>query len=724
VTELPSSFAGGGWDNRFTVAGFSGIDGLGPTVRQLVGDGDGNLFAVGYFQWLGREKAPGIARRDAAGAWHAWASSFPTTPPAGGFSAMAVQGQRIALATYPDFMATNREIWVDDGNGLTVVGHVQGPVRRMAWFNGQLWIVGTFSATADVPSSQIAVWNGTSWASPPGGGVGDQDFAYELLVDGPTLYVGGHISTIGGVATKNVAAFDGTQWTPYDLPDVTVYALSLDAAGALVAGGFEAQAYGGAYRREGASWQPLGSGVGLGDPSLSGVVSSMAAYGGELYATGCFSALEGSGERVAGLARFDGNAWVPVAGALAGEQPLSPWLSFGVCGNDGQLSIYDVDHQFLTVHAGRLFLAGLFGGVGGAVSSGVASFDGNTWGHEGAENGAGISGYISGVSADASTCSVHAIGDMTHAGGQPVHSGLLRSTAEGWIEEGGPRPEGRSCDRVAAGNGKIFAACTRQADGVAEIYSVSDSSWTLLEALPPSYFVKRIKLDPTQRLWVVGSAVGSSSGGPDGALIGFVRRYQNGDVTIVAENFDAAVNDIAFAPATSEPVVGGGFSHAGSTALGHVARWTAGGWQPVGGSLPDEVTALAFDGTSLIAAMFINQGQSAPGIRESIDGGPWQDTSGDLSAIVGEVRELAAHSGTLIAVGALAVPLSPGQVALEDRGVYVRTDGHWRSLAGGVGSQWVSSVAILDHDLWLAGQGIATAGSPPISSVGAARFTW
>ena len=106
-------------------------------------------------------------------------------------------------------------------------------------------------------------------------------------------------------------------------------------------------------------WQP-GFDVSDLDQSVSALVVFDDGSGPELYAGGFF--LMANGERVNGIARWDGSGWHPV-----GE-------GFGV---SDYLDIARV--KALAVFNGELYAGGFIDSVGGAPVNGIARWDGSTW---------------------------------------------------------------------------------------------------------------------------------------------------------------------------------------------------------------------------------------------------------------------------------------------------------------------------------------------------------
>ncbi|HLU67843.1 MAG TPA: hypothetical protein VKZ63_16275, partial [Kofleriaceae bacterium] len=367
-TQLAAaSLEGGAWDTRFSVAGFTGHDGIAPNVHDFAIDTDGSLIAAGTFQYFGGERVPPLMRlRD--GAWEPARTSWELPPPPAGFGAVAVSDDGVlALATADDFGERNGEIWIDDGSGLRSIGAFDGQVRTLAWYGGRLWVAGTF-AMEDATIIGLAAWDGTGWSAAPGGPI--DGFAFELLRDGDELLVGGEFTTVGGVEAAAVAAYDGAAWRALDLPGARVYALVRGEDGELYAGGALGAlepGTGGIARWDGSAWQPVGGGLAM--YGWPGVVTDLVALDGSVHATGCFNSAGGAPDSeqatpaIGSLARWDGATWHSYPGDDAPVR--APWFHPFVCGDEGPTAIFDVAMQRLAVSGDRLLVGGALPGAGG-----------------------------------------------------------------------------------------------------------------------------------------------------------------------------------------------------------------------------------------------------------------------------------------------------------------------------------------------------------------------
>ena len=232
---------------------------------------------------------------------------------------------------------------------------LDGNVQAMAVFDDglgggpALYVVGNFSTADGVTVNHIARWNGTSW-SDLGGGITGTVNALAVHDDGlgggPALYAGGHITFAGGTPVKNIAKWDGIQWSALGAGiDGSVLALTsyddgtgggprLYAGSTGGTGEIPFQPTPSIARWDGLAWTGLGSGV-IGPTSpTSGHVSALlgvdasVAGGPGLFAGGNFVAA--SGVTSTNIARWacpdQPPGWFNLQAALAGSNGYKPEL--------------------------------------------------------------------------------------------------------------------------------------------------------------------------------------------------------------------------------------------------------------------------------------------------------------------------------------------------------------------------------------------------------------
>ncbi|MEM7582377.1 MAG: hypothetical protein AAF560_03275, partial [Acidobacteriota bacterium] len=245
-----------------------------------------------------------------------------------------------------------------------------GPVFALATFDDgggeALYAGGDFLSIGGVLTSSVAKWDGTSWSAVGaglGGGVDGIVWALEVFDDGggPALYAGGFFSTAGGVPASSIAKWDGTSWTALGLGiDEDVYAMEV-FGGELIVGGFFATAGGSSADNiaswDGTAWSPVGAGT-------DGDVEELAVFddggGDDLYATGFFSFAGIS--PAFGIARWSGVSWSA--------------LDFGLDAPGLGLTVFDDGGGDDLYVGGLFFFVGPFPGV---AAGAVARWDGTAW---------------------------------------------------------------------------------------------------------------------------------------------------------------------------------------------------------------------------------------------------------------------------------------------------------------------------------------------------------
>ncbi len=211
------------WDGTTWSALGSGMDG---EVRALTAFDDGSgeaLYAGGFFMTAGGVAANRVAKWNGT-SWSALGSGMNNSVLAltvfddGGAEALYAGG----VFTTAGGVAANRVAkW--DGTSWSALGSgMSGNVLALAVFDDgsaqALYAGGLFTTAGGVAAGRIGRWNGTSWSALGSGvssGVNPSVNALTVFGDGSgeALYVGGFFTTAGGVATSNVAKWDGTSWS-------------------------------------------------------------------------------------------------------------------------------------------------------------------------------------------------------------------------------------------------------------------------------------------------------------------------------------------------------------------------------------------------------------------------------------------------------------------------------------------------------------------------------
>jgi hypothetical protein len=306
---------------------------------------DGQLVAGGWFDLAGGAPAHCVAAWD-GDAWDPLGSG----PGNDGVSAMTVYGGQLATGSYID---SQNPIPIFLWNGVSwspVPGMNYKNICALTVYDDQLIAGGMIYGA--IACKGVAAWNGNSWSALGTGLAGGYySFAqvYALAEYDGKLIAAGNFATAGGVPADNIAAWDGSSWSPLgsgvsDGSNTgTITALAV-FDGKLIAGGYFTTAGGSPVNSiatwDGNTWSPLGQGVG------NGTVLALTVHNGELVAGGGFTSA--GSIPASNIAAWNGSAW----------------SAFGE-GMDGGVTA-------LTVFNGQLIAGGMFTTAGGYPASCIA----------------------------------------------------------------------------------------------------------------------------------------------------------------------------------------------------------------------------------------------------------------------------------------------------------------------------------------------------------------
>ena len=369
---LPSHATAESWDPAFGVPGMDG-----ETVHALVAY-DGGLVACGDFTTAGGVPCNRIAFWDGV----VW------SPLGEGLNNLGIDLAVIGSDLYVGGLFTSAgnvpgtaylarwdgTSWHDVGGGMN--SYVFG----LGVFEGQLVAGGGFVLAGSTPASRVATWDGATWQALGNGftaGVPVPSvWCFEVFND--ELIAGGRFTQSGGTTLGNVARWDGASWQPLgsgvnqpggvtSVYDMTVYGSDLVVGGVFqVAGGITAAHLAG---WDGAAWHAMTPGGFEG--AITDGVTAVGIYRGDLVVGGGFSGLVGVLDS-AHLARFDGSEWSGLGGGANG----------GV--------------EYFLASGEDLFVTGLFTQVGALPANHVALWRGYTTWHvaiDGDDSASGIEAF-------------------------------------------------------------------------------------------------------------------------------------------------------------------------------------------------------------------------------------------------------------------------------------------------------------------------------------------
>ncbi|WP_165768421.1 T9SS type A sorting domain-containing protein [Hymenobacter amundsenii] len=206
-------------------------------------------------------------------------------------------------------------------------------VYALAVRGSDMYVGGRFTQAGGVASNNIAKWDGENWSSlgtGPANGIHGVPYeeVHALAVRGSDMYVGGQFTQAGGVAANNIAKWDGTGWSslgtgPAGRVIDAVHAVAISGA-ALYVGGRFTQIGGvvanNAAEWDGTSWSSLGMGVANG---TNETINCLAFRGTDMYVGGLFTL---AGGKAATRLAYYGTA-VPLAVTSGRSPAVAPMLS-------------------------------------------------------------------------------------------------------------------------------------------------------------------------------------------------------------------------------------------------------------------------------------------------------------------------------------------------------------------------------------------------------------
>ncbi len=448
------------WDGSAWNALGAGVgwDGNEP-AQALASDGAGNLYVGGQFSWAGGTNANRIARWDGS-AWHTLGSGIGYDPSGDDVYALAVDTSGTVFAGGTFTVAGDRGAnyiarW-SGGAWSTLGPGMNGTVYALADGGaGTLYAGGEFTTAGSVVANRVARWTGSAWTNL---GAGMDNTVKTLLVDGGNghLYAGGVFTNIGSLAAYHVAKWDGAAWAALGSGirgDHSYYvsALALGAGGALYAGGYFTNAGGNTASNiaawNGTAWSPLGAGIGGVIPQ-SYVHALAVDTGGTLYVGGQFWMAGGTSAK--NIARWDGSSWsnmtnglgsggggeavyalafdsagtLYAGGSFDGGPSLfakwdgTNWIDLGFSGMNGGYI-----HALAADGAGAVYVGGSFTQANWSTANRIAKWDGAAWSTLGSGMGKRVEdypaygSYIYALVLDGAG-TLYAGGDFAEAGGK------------------------------------------------------------------------------------------------------------------------------------------------------------------------------------------------------------------------------------------------------------------------------------------------------------------
>lgn len=678
----------------------------------------GSFDARGYTMCTAPNGRPAFRPAAARGVGDAnWSGAFSLNGTDGVVTAIVVDnGSNMymggSFTTVCGVAASNIAKW--DGTTWAALG--EGSNGRVAALavdgSGNVYMGGFFTTAGGIAASNIAKWNGTRWSALGTGIDGDaitRKSVLALAVDGNgNLYAAGRFTTAGGVAVNNIAKWNGTVWNALGAGIgffnvyITVWALVVDGSGNLYAGGGFNTAgsvpASSIAKWNGATWSPLGAGI-------SGNVYALAIDGmGSVYAGGSF--VTAGGVVANNIAKWNGSSWAPLGTGTNGVSTFS--RSVFALTIDG---------------SGMVYVGGSINMAGGVAVNNIARWNGTAW----STLGTGINGNHTTSSTVtalvAKNTTIFAGGSFGTAGGTVANSIAQWNTGTiSWARVGtAPGPAQGINGSVFAvavdSNGAVYVGGNfTTAGGIAanSIAKWNGTTWSALGtgildtniygvATSEDTFVDLLAIDNLDNVYAGGSFTTAG-----GVLANGIAKW---DGTTWSALGAGARGLSALAIDSNNNVYVGGFFFLGTSGGGGVAKWNGTTMTMLGTHFDANINALAIDGNGNVYAggRFSTAGGVAANHVAKWNGTAWAPLG---SGINGEVLSLALDGSGSVYVGGSFT--TAGGLAANNIAKWNGTT--WTPLGAGTNSYGVYALAVQGNVLFVGG-GFTTAGGVAANNV-------
>jgi hypothetical protein len=570
-----------------------------------------DIYLAGLFSRAGGLSSPGLAK------WNG--SDWSSVGFAGQALALASDGTNLYVGgsftnaggvlntNIARFDGTN---WYALGSGLgSYVSGVQG-VSILELHNGLLYAGGTFTNSGSTAVSNVAVWNGSTWASLGAGSAnGVNNSVSALAFQNDDLYVGGNFTAAGGASAFNVAKWSSGSWSALGVgPKGGVGCIGFLGSDIYVGGGFtnvNGVSAHGLAKWDGFSWTSFPATDGVFQYPFNDVPNRMVVKDGFLYIGGNFNE---AGDVIANhVVRYDGSNFYPL-----GTAPANGFANPGIT----VTGIGQADDG--------IYVGGLFAAAGKTFANRIARWDGTNWNDVGGGTIGGNSG-ANRVIAIAGQGSDLYIGGNFYGVGSLTASNVAHWDGANWSSMGVGFDS--TVGSLAASGSSVYAggSFTNANNGfdviaVNHIAMWDGSSWNPLGlGIMGSGTVNAIAVDSMGNVYAGGTF--TSIGG---VTANRVAMWNGSSWASLGSGSTNGLNNAVFAIAVngSDVYVGGSFTTAGVTTVNGIAHWDGTNWLSLGSGVTNagssaNVRALAFggDGKLYCCGRFTNiSGVNAGGI--------------------------------------------------------------------------------------------------------------
>ncbi len=212
----------------------------------------------------------------------------------------------------------NAQSWAEADTGLPVFYWT----GQMDEFNGELYVIS--GSPWGVFPYYIAKWNGSFWSTIPSVILPNSSATTNTFLNNVGSYNGylvavGRFDSIENVPSHNIALWDGIGWSAvdttrfmddYDTGISGQILTAIEYQGELYVGGAFYWPYEGFAKWDGTQWLPVGTNSNYGE--LIGQVHELKVIDGKLYVFGAYLAFTNASPNITAIAVWDGNNWVSV----------------------------------------------------------------------------------------------------------------------------------------------------------------------------------------------------------------------------------------------------------------------------------------------------------------------------------------------------------------------------------------------------------------------------
>ncbi|MBI5170753.1 MAG: T9SS type A sorting domain-containing protein [Candidatus Eisenbacteria bacterium] len=385
-------------------------------------------------------------------------------------------------------------------------------VEGLAMYGGNLYAVGSFAGMGGVAAPNIARWDGVAWSAVGSPALGlTSPGLYDLLVipgsGGDELLATGYFESIGGIAARGVARWNGSTWAPVGSGNGVNGFINwlgwgpggsgsgaIYAAGSFNAAGNVAAPCVARYDVATNQWSALGSGMNALARSIA-----VSADGNTVYAGGDFT--QAGGVNASKIARWNGSSWsamgaglnnrveiisvapngdVYAGGTFTNFSRIAKWngTAWSALGTGVNSVVEEIQFADNGVGGFDVIVVGQFTTAGGVPASRIAKWNGSAW----SAFGSGVDGIVDALWVDprAGGYDVYVGGYFLNAGGQPAKY-IAKWDGAAWSEVGGGM--NASVNALVKRAGVLYAGGNFTTAGGDSVYGVAawdGSTWSRL----------------------------------------------------------------------------------------------------------------------------------------------------------------------------------------------------------------------------------------------------